>query len=73
MLKKCKKNKAKIEKLEIDLFGLPQKDIDQNKKLAESNKRMKKDGLWKLIGMGKVVDYYRSHNTGFIKFEVLID
>lgn len=32
MLKKCKKNKTKIEKLEIDLYGLPQKDIDHNKK-----------------------------------------
>ena len=43
MLKKCKRNKAQIEKLEVQLYGLPQKEIDQNKKLLESNKRMKKN------------------------------
>ncbi len=48
-------------------------EIDKKFLVFNQDKRMKKDGLWKLIGMGKVVDYYRSHNTGFIKFEVLID
>lgn len=39
MLKKCKTNRNKIEQLDIKLYGLPQKDIDQNKKLYESSKR----------------------------------
>lgn len=39
MLKKCKANKKKIEKLDADLYGLSQKDIDDNKKQLDKDKK----------------------------------
>lgn len=39
----------------------------------KQNKKMKKKGLWKLIGLGKVVDILISTNNIKLKFEILIE
>lgn len=39
----------------------------------KQNKKMKKKALWKLIGLGKVVDILISANNIKLKFEILIE
>ena len=48
---------------------------NSNKKFLvfKQNKKMKKKGLWKLIGLGKVVDILISANNIKLKFEILIE
>jgi len=39
----------------------------------KQNKKMKKKGLWKFIGLGKVIDILISSNNIKLKFEILIE